>query len=89
MLDDDAGRRGVEQLDAFERGVGVGDVVVAEFLALDLACRRNGAGGGVGLDVEGTGLVRVLAVAAGLRAGKLQGELFAEGFALALSRSAQ
>jgi len=78
VLDDDAGRRGVELLDAFERGVGVGDVVVAEFLALDLARGGDGACRGIRLDIEGTGLVWVLAVAAGLRAGEVQVETLAE-----------
>jgi hypothetical protein len=36
VLDDHAGWRG-EALDAFQRGVGVGDVVVGQFLALQLA----------------------------------------------------
>jgi hypothetical protein len=37
VLDDDAGRLGVELLDALQGRVGVGDVVVGQFLALDLA----------------------------------------------------
>ena len=83
MLDDDAGGRTVEQLDAFQRGVGVGDVVVGEFFALQLARSRDGAGGCMGFNVKGAGLMRVFAIATDLRAGKLQRQLFAEGFAFA------
>jgi hypothetical protein len=57
VLDDDAGRGGVEQLDALQGRVGVGDVVVGQFLALDLAGGGDGAGRGVGLHVEGAVLV--------------------------------
>ena len=83
VLDDDAGRAVVELLDAFEGGVGVGDVVVAEFLALDLLRAGDGPDRGVGLHIEGTVLVRILAIAAGLRALELQGEPLAEPLPLA------
>jgi hypothetical protein len=36
MLDDDAGRGLVELLDALQCGIGIGDVVVRELLALQL-----------------------------------------------------
>ncbi len=64
MFDDDAGRS-LELGHQLIGGVGVGDVVVAQLLALDL--------GGVGHArtllagaVEGAGLMRVLAVTQGL-----------------------
>ena len=44
MLDDDAGRALVELLDTLQGRVRVGDVVVGEFLALDLG--RGGDAGG-------------------------------------------
>ncbi len=73
MLDDDAGR-GLELGHQLIGGVGVGDVVVAQLLALDL--------GGVGHArtflagaVEGAGLMRVLAIAQ--RLGQRTGDRFA------------
>ncbi len=63
VLDDDAGRRLAERLDAFERGVGVGDVVERELLAGEHARGGDGAGRYVALDVERAALVRILAVA--------------------------
>ena len=62
VLHDDAGGR-VKTLDAFPGGVGVGDVVVAQFLALQLDRGNQRAGGRVQVAVEGGLLVRVLAVA--------------------------
>ncbi len=62
VLDDDAGWLG-EALHALQRGVGVGDVVVAEFLALQLARGGDGSLLRGGLGVEGGALVGVLAVA--------------------------
>ena len=70
MLDDHAGRLD-EALHAFQRGVGVGHVVVGEFLALQL---HGGGHAGLALlrlDVEGGDLVRVLAVAHFLRLDEL------------------
>ncbi len=52
MLDDHAGRR-VEALHAFPGRIGVGDVVVAELLALQLPARHQRAGRRV--QVRGTG----------------------------------
>ena len=63
MLDDDAGGRLAERLDAFERGVGIGDVVEREFLAGEHARRGDRAGRRVALDVKRAALVRILAVA--------------------------
>ncbi len=62
MLDDHAGRRG-EGLDALPRRVGVGDVVVREFLALQLRVARERSGHGIGVAIERRELVRILAVA--------------------------
>ena len=73
MFDDDAGR-GLEFGDQLIGGVGVGDVVVAQFLALQLAGVGD-AGAGVACAVEGPRLVRVLAIAQGL------GQRAAYGFA--------
>ena len=61
MLDDDAGR-GSEGLHAFPRGVGVGDVVVREFLALQLLVGGDGAGRWRRVTVKSSVLVRVFAV---------------------------
>ena len=71
MLDDDAGRR-VEGLDAFPGRVGVGDVVVAELLALQLRPARQQAVRRAGLRGRRPRLVRVLAVAQVLRLRQLQ-----------------
>ena len=64
VLDDGAGGRArrIEFGDAFERRVGIVDVVVGELLALNLA-RRGDAEAGVAGAVEGGALVRVFAVA--------------------------
>src|SRR4029077_12681969 len=63
VLDDDAGSGavGVELGDALIGGIGVVDVVVGQFLALQLPGRGN-AGTLVGRAIEGRGLVRILAV---------------------------
>ena len=68
VLDDRAGRPvgGVELGDELEGGVGVGDVVVAQRLALQLL-RRGDPGPPRAVAVERRRLVRVLAVAHGLR----------------------
>jgi len=58
----------VHRGDQFEGGVGVGDVVVAQFLALQLAGVGD-AGPRQAAGVEGRRLVRVLAVAHGLDQG--------------------
>ena len=62
MLDDDAGRP-LELAHAFPGGVGVGDVVVAQFLALQLGEGRERARHRPQVAVERRLLVRVLAVA--------------------------
>ena len=62
MLDDDAGRL-VEILDALQRGVGVGHIVIGQFLALNLPGGGDAGFGRVGLHVERCLLVRVFAVA--------------------------
>src|SRR5690606_37958448 len=70
VLDDHAGRLD-EALHAFQRGVGVGNVVVGQLLALQL---HGGGHAGLALlrlDVEGSDLVRVLAVAHVLRLDEL------------------
>src|SRR5690606_26132090 len=71
VLDDDAGGS-VEAARAFPGGVGVGDVVVRQLLALQLAVIAQQAGGPVAVYIEGGFLVRVLAVAQGLRLVHLQ-----------------
>ena len=62
MFHDHAGGR-FKALDAFPRRVGVGDVVVAQFLALQLLGGHQRAGRGVQVAVERGDLVRILAVA--------------------------
>ena len=62
VLDDHAGGR-VELPHAFERGIGVGQVVEREFLALQLRGRADARALRVARDVERGLLVRVLAVA--------------------------
>ena len=81
MLDDDAGRLRAETLDALQRRVGVGDVVVGEFLALDLLGRGNGATRGVGFDVESALLMRIFAITHALGMTKAQHQRVGEGFA--------
>src|SRR5690554_4103376 len=61
MLDDDTGRVR-ERFDAFQRSIGVGHVVVAQFLALQLPGCGYAGFLRVVLGVEGGALVRVLAV---------------------------
>src|SRR5690554_149519 len=61
MLDDDTGRVR-ERFDAFQRSIGVGHVVVAQFLALQLLGGGHAGFFRVALGVEGGALVRVLAV---------------------------
>src|SRR5207302_5358544 len=73
VLDDDAGRLG-EALDAFPGSVGIGDVVVGELLALQLAVRRQAAGDRALVAVERRALVRVLAIAQVLQPGPRQAE---------------
>ena len=62
VFDDHTGRLG-EGLYTLQRRVGVGDVVVAQFLALQLFGGGDGRRCRVALGVEGRFLVRVLAVA--------------------------
>ncbi len=62
VLDDDAGRLR-ELPHALQRGVGVGDVVVRQFLALQLPRRRDARRRRRRVGVERRRLVRVLAVA--------------------------
>ena len=63
MLDDDArGRRRIEFLDALECGVGVGDVVVGEFLAAKLTGGGDRAGCCADLAIERGRLVRVFTI---------------------------
>ena len=66
MLDDDARRGRVirpERLDAFPGGIGIGDVVVRQLLALQLNRGDQRAGSRVEVAVERRALVGVLAVA--------------------------
>ena len=62
VFDDHTGGLG-EGLHTLQRRVGVGDVVVAQFLALQLLGRSNGGRCRIAFGVEGRFLVRVLAVA--------------------------
>ena len=73
VLDDDAGGR-LEAARAFPGGIGVGDVVVRQFLALQLAVVAQQAGRALRVDVERGGLMRVLAIAQGLFLPDLQGQ---------------
>ncbi len=79
VLDDDAGGRGVELLHAFQRGVGVADVVVRELLALQLAGGGDAGLARARLDVKRRALVRVFAVAQVLLLDERQVELTGEG----------
>ncbi len=63
MLDDDACRRLAERLDAFERGIGIGDVVERQLLAGQYARGGDGARRHFVFDVQRAALVRILAVA--------------------------
>jgi hypothetical protein len=82
MFDDDNGGRG-EFRDAFIGCVRIVQIVVGEFLALDLRCGGDaGASGGGG--VEGGGLVGVFAIAQHLAAGA--GDGGAGGIFLAVPR---
>ena len=76
VLDDHAGRRIDKGLDAFQRGVSVGDIVERQLLALQLAGAGDAAGFRVRLGVEGGPLVRVLPVTHGLRPGETQQQAF-------------
>ena len=80
VLDDDAGRCALECLDALERGIGIGEVVVGKLLAGKHACAGNGASRHIGFHIQGGGLMRILAVAQKLLAcvGKVQAR--GEGF---------
>jgi hypothetical protein len=66
MLDDHACRPLVEGLYTLQRSIGVGDIVVGQFLALQLPCRGNRGLARRMLDKECGALVRVLAIAHGL-----------------------
>ncbi len=78
MLDDDDGG-GVELGSAFDRGIGVVEVVVGKLLALCLGCGRDpGAGAG---RIEGRCLVRVFAIAQELAAGAGNGQAGRVGLA--------
>ena len=77
VLDDDAGGR-VELLDAFERRIRIGDVVVRERLALQLGCRCQRAGRRLLVDVERGILVRVFAIAHAFDEAARVQEAFAE-----------
>ena len=89
MLDDDTSRR-VKTLDAFPGRIGIGDVVVAELLALQLLGCDKGAGGGKQVAVQGGLLVRVFTVAQVLQLDKaaiaLAGEL-AQGGCLVIGHA--
>ncbi|MNN31196.1 hypothetical protein D3C81_1448720 [compost metagenome] len=62
MLDDHAGRL-TELFDAFQRGVGIGDVVIGQCLALQLVCCSDRGFLNVLFYIEGSLLVAVFAVA--------------------------
>ena len=63
MLDDDAGGPARKRLHALQRRVGIGDVVVGEFLALQLARGRYRGLAGIAIHIESCLLMRILAVA--------------------------
>ena len=99
VLDDDAGVVLGELCDAFQRCVGVGNIVERQFLALHLlrAGDAGGAGGmfrvGAAVGVEGRVLVGVFAVAHGLFFAELQvegaGEVGGAGRILAVNERAE
>ena len=62
MLNDNAGRF-VELFHTFQRGIGIGDVVIRERFALDLRCGGNGRLFNILFYIEGSLLVAVFAVA--------------------------
>jgi len=74
VLDDGHSRRRlrIKLGDQFDGGVRVGDVVIAQRLALQLAGGGD-AGAGIFLAVEGGGLVRVFPIAHGLDQGSGEG----------------
>ena len=73
VLDDDTRGR-IERLHALPRRIGIGDVVVRKFLALQLRPVRQGARRRLGVAVERGALVRVLAIAQFLRLRQLHAE---------------
>jgi hypothetical protein len=77
VLDDHAGR-GVEGLDAFPGGIGVGDVVVGQLLALQLPVVGDRSGQRRRVAVERRLLVRILAVTQGLDAIESQLQVIGE-----------
>ena len=79
VLHDDAGRL-VEHAHAFHRGVGVGDVVERQLLALEHARRRHAGPGGAELAIERGTLVRIFSVAQVLEFLVHQRKSFREGF---------
>ena len=62
MFHNHAGGR-VEGFDGFPSGIGIGDVVVRQFFALQLFVGGKAACGGIHIAVERGALVRVFAVA--------------------------
>ena len=62
VFHDHAGGR-VEGFDGFPGGIGIGDVVVRQFFALELFVGGKAACGGVNIAVERSALVRIFAVA--------------------------
>ena len=62
MFHNHAGGR-VEGFDGFPSGIGIGDVVVRQFFALELFVGGEAACGGVHIAVERSALVRIFAVA--------------------------
>lgn len=64
VLDDD-GAGEVELADEIHGGVEIEEVVVGEFLAVELLCGSEGTGFGVAFDIEGGSLVGIFAVAEG------------------------
>ena len=80
MLDDHTRRSVMELLYATQSGIGIGDVVVGQRLALMLPRRSDRTGRGRRLDVEGRPLVRVFAIAQRLGTPEPDRELFRVGF---------
>ena len=72
MFDDNAGGLVAEGFDAFQRGIGIGNIVVGQFLALQLLGGGNRAAGRCFFPVKRRVLMRVFAITHGLVMVKLQ-----------------
>ena len=88
MLDDHRGWR-VQCQDTFQRGVGVGEIIVGEWPALKLSGAGQGARGGIWFGIKRRALMRIFAIAQGLASFELGGvsERVGERFPLGILRA--